>query len=360
LRLFDRAETLEPIPPIEPELARYEKQIRFGPFGADAQRRISQARCAIIGCGALGSVQATLLVRAGVGHVRLIDRDFVETSNLQRQVLFDERDVAENLPKAVASARHLGIVNSQVEIEARVEDINPGTIHSLCRGADVVLDGTDNFETRFLLNDWAVEQGVPWLYGGCVGAEGQCLTIVPGQTPCLRCLMSDGPPPPGTTATCDTAGIIAPVIGVIAAIQACEAIKLLSGNLAAINRKLTVVDLWTNAIRQLDLSALTELATCRCCRERRFDWLAGNRSSRSVVLCGRNSVQISAAEREPLSLEDLANRLMKLGHVQQNEFLLKFTADDCVLTVFSDGRAIVTGTSDLSKAKSLYARFIGT
>lgn len=345
---------------IAADLQRYEKQIRFTPLGPTGQRHLQKASCVIIGCGALGSVQASILVRAGVGRIRIVDRDFVETSNLQRQVLFDENDVLSGLPKSIAAVNHLRQINSQVQIDAVVEDANHGNIRALCRDVDAILDGTDNFETRFLINDVAVEQNIPWFYGGCIGAEGQAMTIVPGETPCLQCLMSQGPPPPGTTATCDTAGILAPIINIIAAIQSCEALKVLSGNRSAINRKLTVIDAWTNTMRQLDLSTLTQQGNCPCCQGRKFEWLGGQRASRSIVLCGRNSVQISLPEKNVLSLEQLEQRLSELGRVQRNEYLLKFFAEECTLTVFPDGRAIVTGTGDPARAKSLYSRYIGS
>ena len=341
------------------DLQRYERQMRFAPLGRDGQRRLRESRCVIIGCGALGSVQANILARAGVGHIRLVDRDFVETSNLQRQVMFDETDVAAGLPKAIAAANHLRRVNSQIEIEPVVEDAYHANIRGLCSDADAILDGTDNFETRFLINDFAVEQEIPWLYGGCIGAEGQAMTIVPGVTPCLQCLMPQGPPPPGTTATCDTAGILGSIVSIVAAIQCCEAIKILSSNRSTINRKLTVIDAWTNTYRQLDLSSLGTNNACSCCGQRQFEFLAGRQASRSVVLCGRNSVQLTSNRQLTISLEQLAQKLGELGRVQRNEFLLRFFAADFSITVFTDGRAIVTGTADPGKAKSLYARYIG-
>jgi adenylyltransferase/sulfurtransferase len=341
------------------DLQRYARQVRFASLGRAGQLRLAQARCVIIGCGALGSVQANLLARAGVGHLRIVDRDLVETSNLQRQVLFDERDVADGLPKAIAAAEHLSRINSEIEIEPLVDDAYHANIRGLCADADVILDGTDNFETRFLINDFCVSQGTPWVYGGCIGAEGQAMTIVPGDTPCLRCLMPEGSPPPGTTATCDTAGILAPIINVIAAIQVTEAIKLMSGNRSAIQRKLIVVDVWTNTMRQLDLSTLADQGNCPCCGAREFEYLAGRHASRSVVLCGRNSVQISASPGVALSLDELERKLSEVGKVQRNEFLLRFVEDDVSITVFTDGRAIISGTADPGKAKSIYARYVG-
>lgn len=352
----------EPKPTDEPgddSLARYDRQMRFFPLGREGQRRLRQSSCLLIGCGALGSVQADILTRAGVGTIRIVDRDFVDPSNLQRQVLFDEQDVAAGIPKAVAAAHHLRRINSQVTVEPIVDDVYHANIRGFCAGVDLILDGTDNFETRFLVNDTAVALGIPWVYGGCLGAEGQSMTIIPGETPCLQCLMPDGPPPPGATATCDTAGILGSIIHVIAAIQACEAIKILAGRSAAINRKLIVVDAWQNTMRQLDLTGLTEQSSCPCCRDRQFAYSSGEKASRSVVLCGRNSVQISPLQPLALPLDQLEARLRSLGRVQRNEFLLRFFGDDFSITVFSNGRAIVTGTADMGRAKSLYAQFIG-
>lgn len=343
----------------EDPLQRYDRQMRFFPLGREGQQRLAQSRCLIIGCGALGSVQADILARAGVGKIRIVDRDFVDPSNLQRQVLFDEADVASGVPKAVAAAHHLSQVNSQIQIEPIVDDAYHANIRGFAAGADVILDGTDNFETRFVINDCAVEMGIPWVYGGCIGAEGQSMTIVPGQTPCLLCLMPLGPPPPGSTATCDTTGILASIIHIIAAIQCCEAIKILAGRCEAINRKLTVIDAWVNSMRHLDLSGLLEQSACECCRKRRFPFLSGDRASRSVVLCGRNSVQISPSQPLTLSLDELARRLESLGQVQQNDYLVRFLTEDFSITVFGDGRAIVTGTADVGRAKSLYAQFVG-
>ena len=238
-----------------PDFSRYARQMRYPHLGEEGQRRLAASRALICGCGALGSLLANTLVRAGVGHVRLVDRDFVELSNLHRQTLFDEADAAAGLPKVIAAAEKLRRINSSVEIEPVVAHVGPDNVESLCQGVDAILDGTDNFETRYLLNDAAVYLGLPWVYGGCVGAEGQTLTIVPGETGCLRCLLPECPPP-GSTPTCDTAGVLAPIVGVIASMQAQEAIKLLSGNRAAISRQLTVVDLWQNRLLQLDVRDL--------------------------------------------------------------------------------------------------------
>ncbi len=248
------------------------------PLGAEGQTRLMHGGVLVCGCGALGSVAAAMLVRAGVGRVRIVDRDFVETVNLQRQMLFDERDVAEQTPKAVAAAAKLRAVNSEVQVEGIVADVTPSNVEGLCEGIDLIVDGTDNFETRFLLNDVAVKRRIPWVYGGCLGAAGQTMTILPGQTACLRCLMHDCPPP-GAMPTCDTAGILAPIVGVIASIEAAEAIKILSGHPEAISRSLMVVDLWDGCFRQVDVSSLRDQVDCPTCK--RGDspgWPADNRA----------------------------------------------------------------------------------
>ena len=285
------------------EFSRYARQMRYPPMGEEGQRRLSQSRALICGCGALGSVIANTLARSGVGSLRIVDRDFLETNNLQRQVLFDEQDVADGLPKAIAAANKLKKINSQIVVEPIVTDVDFKNIGDLVAGVDVIVDGTDNFETRFLLNDVAFKRGLPWVYGGCLGAEGQTMTIVPGETACLRCLMPDTPPP-GTTPTCDTAGILAPIINVIASFQANEALKILSGNRDAISRVLTVVDMWDNRIRQVSLESLRTAGDCPACNRREFPWLSGARASHSAILCGRNAVQLSPPAGASLSFAE--------------------------------------------------------
>lgn len=341
----------------ERKLSRYIRQIRYAPFGEEGQRRLSASGALVCGCGALGSVLAGTLVRAGVGRVRIVDRDFVDLTNLQRQMLFDEDDVAAQLPKAVAAAEKLRRVNSEVEIEPIVADVNAANIGELCAGMDVIVDGTDNFETRFLVNDAAVKLGIPWVYGGALGAEGQTMTILPGETPCFRCLMAECPPP-GTTPTCDTAGILGPTVGVIASIEAIEAMKILSGNRAAISRSLTVVELWDGQIRQVDISRLREQTDCPTCKRGEFPWLAGREGSRTAVLCGRNAVQLSHPGTR-LELDELAERLKGVGEVRRNPFLLRLNVEGYQITVFPDGRAIVGGTDDIAAAKTAYAKYIG-
>jgi adenylyltransferase/sulfurtransferase len=306
----------------------------------------------------LGSVLASTLVRAGVGMVRIVDRDFVETTNLQRQVLFDEQDVAAHLPKAVAAAEKLRRVNSQIEIDPVVADADHTNIRALSRDVDILVDGTDNFETRFLINDLAVQRGLPWVYGGCIGADGQSMTVLPGETPCLTCLLKDAPPP-GTTPTCDMAGIVGPIVGVMASLQAIEVIKILSGNREAINRGLYVIQLWDNQVRSIDLSGLRDQVDCPTCKGHEFPWLEGRRGSHTAVLCGRNAVQLSHPGEAILSLGTLADRLRGIGRVTSNRYLLRLDVDNYRITVFADGRAIVGGTEDIATARAVYAKYVG-
>ncbi|MEZ6116387.1 MAG: ThiF family adenylyltransferase [Pirellulaceae bacterium] len=312
----------------------------------------------VCGCGALGSVLANTLARSGVGHLRIVDRDFLELNNLQRQVLYDEQDVASGLPKAIAAANRLRKINSQIEIEPIVADVDHRNIRELVQDVDVIVDGTDNFDIRFLLNDISLETHIPWVYGGCIGAEGQTMTIVPSKTACLRCLMADAPPP-GTTPTCDTAGILGPIINVIASMQAAEALKLVCGKEEAICRDLRVIDLWDNRLKQINLQPLLESKSCPACFQGERLWLQGERGSQTAVLCGRNAVQLSFPERSEISLTALAEKLARLGNVTVNPFLLKATIDEFQLSVFPDGRAIIGGTEEISVAKSVYARYIG-
>jgi molybdopterin-synthase adenylyltransferase len=339
------------------DLARYARQMRFAPIGEAGQRRIAQSKALLCGCGALGSAIANLLVRAGVGMLKIVDRDFVELHNLQRQSLFDEADARTAAPKAVAAAEQLRKINSTVSIEPIVANIEPENIERFCAGADVILDGTDNFETRFLINDAAVKLGIPWVFGGCVGAEGQTMTILPHETACLRCLMAECPAP-GSGETCETAGILGPIVGLIASIEAAEALKILSGNRQSVSQCLTVVDLWQNHIRQVDASGLANRVDCPTCRHDEYSWLSGRAVSRAAVLCGRNSVQLSRPGGN-VSLDALAEKLSPLGPVTRNRYLVRLAVDDLELTVFADGRAIVSGTFDPAVARAAYAKYVG-
>ena len=331
--------------------------MRFPPLGEEGQRRLGSARALVCGCGALGSAIADTLVRAGVGKVRIVDRDFVELSNLARQTLFDEADAAAGLPKAVAAAEKLRRINSSVEIEPVVADVNFTNIERLCEGVDAILDGTDNFQTRFLINDAAVKLRLPWIYGGCLGAEGQTMTILPGETACLRCLM-DGCPKPGSTPTCDAAGILGPIVGLIASIEAMEAIKILSGNRQAVSRHLTVVDLWRNQIKQVDVSRLRDQSDCPACKRGELAWLSGREGGQTAVLCGRNAVQLTHPGTS-VSLADLANRLAGVGSITLNQYLLRLKVLPHEITIFPDGRAIISGTDDIAAARTIYAKYIG-
>ncbi|NUQ66539.1 MAG: ThiF family adenylyltransferase, partial [Pirellulales bacterium] len=306
-------------------LARYIRQVRYPRLGEEGQRRLMAGKAIVVGCGALGSVAANTLARAGVGLVRIVDRDFVETTNLQRQMLFGEDDVARQLPKAIAAAEKLRGINSEVEIDPIVADVDATNVERLCGGMDVIVDGTDNFETRFLLNDVALKHNIPWVYGGCLGAEGQTMTILPGETACLGCLMQECPPP-GSTPTCDTAGILGPIVNVIASIEALEAIKILSGNRQSASRMLTVVELWDNTVRQIDVSGLREQVDCPACKRGEYAWLSGRQGSHTAVLCGRNAVQLSHPGAS-ISLEELARKLAGVGEVSRNPFLLRLKVE---------------------------------
>lgn len=340
------------------ELDRYVRQMRYAPLGEAGQQRLRQSRVLLCGCGALGSVIANTLARAGVGFLRIVDRDFLELSNLQRQVLYDEADVAAGLPKSIAAAAKLRQINSQIEIEPVVADVDHTNIGQLCADVDLLLDGTDNFQTRFLLNDAALKFNKPWVYGGCIGAEGQTMTILPGETACLRCLMFDAPPP-GATPTCDTAGILGPVVNVVASYESVEAIKILSGNRAAISRSLTVFEMWENRIRQVDVRKLRDAVDCPACKQGEYAWLSGERGSQSAVLCGRNSVQLSHNGAGNVSLAALAEKLAGIGRVTRNAYLLRLAVEPFQITIFTDGRAIVSGTDDIAEAKTIYAQYIG-
>src|SRR5271170_6555300 len=342
----------------EVSLERYSRQMRFPGIGEAGQRKLLASHVTLCGCGALGTVLANALVRAGVGHVRIVDRDFIETHNLQRQILFDEHDIKLNLPKAEAAARKLSAINSEVHVEPVVTDIDRTNILELTRDADLILDGTDNFEIRYLINDVAVKLGKPWVYGGSIGSHGQTMTILPQETPCLRCVF-EAAPAPGEAATCETAGVLSPIVNIIASHQATEAIKLLTGHKECVNRELLYFDVWENTQRRIKIAPLLGKVDCPCCRHRRFEWLDGEMGSHTTSLCGRNAVQVAQRTPSRLVFEDLSKNLETLGEVSYNRFLLKFTADSHEFTVFPDGRAIIKGTSDVDKARTLYAKYIG-
>ncbi len=342
-----------------PDLRRYARQTILPAIGEAGQRALGEARALIVGCGALGTHVADTLARAGVGFLRIVDRDFVDLHNLQRQVLFDEDDLARGLPKALAAAEKLRRINSTVAIEPIVDDANAGNIAALLEGIDLIVDGTDNFETRYLLNDAAARAELPWIYGGVLGTYGMTLTILPGETACLRCLFPD-PPPPGAAPTCETAGVLAPAVATIAAIEATEAIKILVGAREAISRELLAIDLWRLSVDRLPA---TRQADCPTCGDgaRSYPFLDLSGASRTVALCGRNAVQITLAAPAQLALSDLAARLGPAGEVRQNAHLLRFRPreGEQELTIFPNGRAIVHGTDETALARSLYARYVG-
>ena len=342
------------------ELERYSRQMLVAGIGEEGQRRLLASRVLVCGCGALGSVLADSLARAGVGFLRIVDRDFVELSNLQRQVLFDEDDVAGRAPKAVAAAEKLARINSDITIEPIVADIDHTNILRFLDGIDLVVDGTDNFEVRFLVNDAALETGIPWVYGGCVGSHGQTMAIFPGESACLRCLIEDVPPP-GAAETCDTAGVLGAAINVVASLQTVAALKILAGHPDQVERVLTIVDVWDGTYRRMGIGDLRERSDCPACVGGERIWLKGERGTETTVLCGRNAVQVAPPPGLSLSLEELAGRLEGTGQITANPYLLRLVLTDpeIDLTVFTDGRAIVKGTQDLGVARSLYARYVG-
>ncbi len=343
------------------QLDRYHRQTLLPQVGQTGQGRLGKATVLLVGCGALGSVIAEQLVRAGVGFIRIADRDWVELTNLQRQVLFDERDVADQTPKAIAAARRLSQINSSVTVEPRVVDVHPANIEELTRvdgkWVDLVIDGTDNVDTRYLINDLAVRESIPWVYGACVGTEGRCMAIVPRQTACLRCVFPE-PPGPGELPTCDTAGVLGPAAAMVGALEATEAIRILLGYQPP--RQMTVLDLWAGRFKSIALND-AKRSECLTCGQRRFEFLENESMSRSTSLCGKNAIQIRPARQVELNLGQLATTLSSVGQVERTPYLLRCSLpDDIRLTLFPDGRAIVQGVTDAERARSLYARFVGS
>jgi len=332
---------------------RYSRQVLFREIGAEGQRKLAAARVAIVGCGATGSAIAALLARAGVGTLRIIDRDYVETSNLQRQSLFDENDAAESLPKAIAAARRIAAFNSQIVVEPKVADVTPANIETVLAGVELILDGTDNFETRYLVNDFAVKNSLPWIYTAAVGSYGVTLNVIPGQTACLACVFPDSPR--GAIETCETAGILNSAVNLAASIAVTEAIKLLVGATQRVRRTLLSFDVWSN--ERAEVAADRPRLGCRACGQHDFIHLAGE-GRPHITLCGRNSVQVHERQR-PLDFSEMSKRLQPHGTVRHNDFVLKFWREPYEMTLFPDGRAIIKGTTDTAIARSLYARFIG-
>ncbi len=333
---------------------RYSRQVLFAGIGAEGQRRLATAHVAIAGCGATGAAAATLLARAGVGTLTLIDRDFVEESNLQRQMLFNEDDAVAALPKAEAGRRQIALFNSSIRVNARVADLVPGNIHELLRGADLVLDGTDNFETRYLINDYSVEQNVPWVYAAALGSYAATMNVLPGETGCLACIFPARPA--GAVETCDTAGILGSAVTFAASIQASEAIKFLVGAKDRMRKSLLALDVWSN--EHSEVSNAVRRAGCESCDKRNFLYLEGA-GHPHITLCGRNSVQIHEHHR-PVDFAAMHKSLEAYGKVRHNDMLLRFERGEHVITIFPDGRTLIQGTTNISLARSLYTRFVGS
>jgi molybdopterin/thiamine biosynthesis adenylyltransferase len=339
----------------ERSMERYARQRVLPQIGDDGQRRLLASRVAVIGCGATGTVIANHLARAGVGYLRIVDRDFVEITNLQRQLLYDESDLREGLPKAVAAERRLRAINSEITVEGVVADVHAGNIQELIRDVDLVMDGSDNFEVRYTLNDACVSAGKPWVYSGAVSTYGMTMLIRPGTTPCLRCAFPDMPEA-GSSETCDTAGVLGPAVSVVASLAAVEALKWLVGAEEALVEGLVHIDPWELEWNQ---TAITRDEDCPCCGRREFPFLEIASGSLATSLCGRNAVQITPMRPGKLDLKALAERLRGAGEVTANPFLLKLKVDDYLLTIFPDARAIIQGTTDESAGRSLYARYVG-
>ncbi len=342
---------------------RYARQTLFAGIGREGQERLRASRVAIIGCGALGTNVANNLARAGIGHLTIADRDFIEANNLQRQVLFDEEDIARNLPKAIAAAEKLHRINSEIAVTPLVEDINAENIEAIVASADLVMDGTDNFETRYLLNDACIKAGKPWVYSGVIASYGVTMNILPHDTACLRCVFPEMPLP-GTTPTCDTAGVLNGIVGTIASIASTEALKILLGRAEKINRAMHWMDLWENTQDQMEIPRMPD---CLACGQSNYEFLDDAGSGHSTSLCGRNAVQVRPPRHAgnghaapSMDFSMLAGRLREVGQVNFNDFLLRFRVDGYEFTVFPDARAIIKGTDDETIARSLYARYIGS
>ncbi|HKC62320.1 MAG TPA: ThiF family adenylyltransferase [Pyrinomonadaceae bacterium] len=337
-------------------LERYSRQILFDGIGEAGQRRLLASRVVIIGCGALGTAQAEALARAGVGRLLIVDRDFVEGSNLQRQTMFTEKDARERLPKAVACVNHLAEINSEIKTEGLIADVNHSNVERIIEGSDVVLDGTDNFATRYLINDACVKHGIAWVYGAAVGSYGVTMTVRPRVSPCLRCIFEEAPPA-ASAPTCDTAGVIMPIISVVASVQVSETLKLLTGQTDKLHGSLMQFDVWTNEWRRIKLDAPSR--ECRCCALGQYEMLEAEAVGFATVLCGRDAVQVSPPGPTEVNLPALAERLRAAGEVKLNPYLLRLRAGEYELTVFRDARAIIRGTDDVVTARSLYAKYVG-
>jgi molybdopterin-synthase adenylyltransferase len=351
--------TLDSTDVTDSPLDRYRRQTQFAPLGREGQDRLQASAIAICGCGALGSVLAERLLRAGVGRIRLIDRDWVEWDNLPRQTLFTERDAADRVPKAVAAAEKLQLINSQTQIDIAVADLTHRSVYQHLHDVDLILDGTDNFETRYLINDFALANNKPWVHGGCIGAQGQVLPIVPGKTACFRCLMPDMPTA-DSVGTCDTVGVLGPAVSMIASCQAIEAIKILAQRTNETLGQLQIFDMWRGTQRMISLAALQAGEQCPACGLHDYEFLEGRRSAAATILCGKNAVQIQAPTSQRIDLLEMAARLAVYGPVHSNPFMIRVQVEAFHITLFADGRAIIAGTEDTAMARSLYARIIGS
>jgi molybdopterin-synthase adenylyltransferase len=337
-----------------PVTDRYSRQTRFAGIGELGQRRLRETHVVVVGCGALGSVNAEMLARAGIGRLSIIDRDFVEESNLQRQSLFTEADALQNIPKALAARRALQAVNSEVEVFGHVADLTPENVDDLCRDVAVVVDGTDNFETRYLINDWCVKQKTPWVYGACLGAYGVSFAIRPGQGPCLQCLLQS-PPEAGSVETCDTAGIIAPIVHLVSAWQVTQTLRLLVGQ--PTTDRMLVAELWSEQLRAV---AVKRDPDCRCCAGGQFGFLKGEGTGRTIKLCGRNAVQVSPGVESRVDFGAVAQRLADTGIIQFNGYMMRIQVEGYDIALFPDGRSVIKGTEDPAEARSIYSRYIGS
>jgi molybdopterin-synthase adenylyltransferase len=335
---------------------RYSRQVRFAGIGESGQRAIQSARITLVGCGALGSFIAAELVRAGVGSLRIVDRDYVEWSNLQRQILYVEEDARQSTPKAVAAASHLRDANSTVSIECVVDDLRAANAERLLAGSTLVMDATDNFSTRYLVNDLCVRDGLPWVYAAAVSSYGVVMPVVPRETPCLRCVFVT-PPSPGTTATCDTAGVLGPAVGVVSSLAVAEGLKLIVGARDKISRGLTWVDVWSTTLQRTELGA--PRADCPTCVGGVYEYLSGDSGGATAVLCGRDAIQVRPERVMQIGLPELAERLRQLGWVRATPHLLQISTSGLQMSIFPDGRAIVKGTEDTAAARALYARLVG-
>jgi len=333
---------------------RYSRQIRLRQIGEAGQEKINKSRVAVIGTGALGTVIANNLCRAGVGYLRLVDRDYVELSNLQRQTIFDEKDVEDNLPKAVAAVLHLQKVNSEIVLEPVVSDVNAGNIEKLIEGIDLVLDGTDNVETRLLINDACQKHNIPWVYGGALMSSGMTMNILPGETACYRCIQHEAPTP-GSHPTCSSVGVLGMITGIIGCLESTEALKILTGS-PEVSKKICYIDIWQNTIEYIDISKSKE---CPACGQGNYEYLNSFQGSYTTSLCGRDSIQVIPARTAEIDFPAMAEKLSPLGIVKYNPYILNFAVNNLEITLFKDGRAIIKNAKDENSAKSVYSEYIG-